>query len=81
MMLKGIYLGDGALHNFNVSTASVKDNLFNICRFIYVVPSISFQTFFVQAFKIAVDSWKFTMSLLYIIWDDWPIFMPSGSNE
>ena len=49
--------------------------------FIYVVYSISFQTFFVQAFKIGVDSWKFTMLLLYILWDVWPIFMISGSNE
>ena len=47
----------------------------------YVVPSIGFQTFFVQAFKIVVDSWKFTMLLLYILWDDWPIFMISGSNQ
>ena len=43
--------------------------------------SISFQTVFVQAFKIIVDSWKFSMLLLYILWDDWPIFMISGSNE
>ena len=48
---------------------------------VYEVPSISFQTFFVQAFKIVVDSWKFTMLLLYFLWDDWPIFMISGSNE
>ena len=41
----------------------------------------SFQTFFVQAFKIVVDSWKFSMLLLYILWDDWPIFKISGSNE
>ena len=47
----------------------------------YVVPSISFQTFFVQAFKIVVDAWKFTMLLLYFLWDDWPIFMISGSKE
>ena len=47
----------------------------------YVVPSISFKTFFVQAFKIMVDSWTFTMLLRYILWDDWPIFMISGSNE
>ena len=45
------------------------------------MPSISFQTFFVQAFKIVVDSWKFTMFLLYMLWDDWPIFMISISNE
>ena len=37
------------------------------------MPSISFQTFFVQEFKIVVDSWKFTILLLYILWDDWPI--------
>ena len=59
----------------------------------YVVHSISFHTFFVQTFKIVVDSWKFgmllqyilwdemSMLLLYILWDDWPIFMISGSNE
>ena len=46
-----------------------------------MVPSISFQTFFVQAFKIVVYSWKFSMLWLYILWDDWPIFMISGSNE
>ena len=37
--------------------------------------------FFVQAFKIVIDSWKFTMLLLYILWDDWPIFMISASNK
>ena len=56
------------------------DNV-DIKSMIYVVPSISFQTFFVQAFKIVIDSWKFSMLLLYIIWDDWPIFMISASNE
>ena len=40
-----------------------------------------FPDFFVQAFKIVVDSWKFTMLLLYIIWDDWPSFMISGLNK
>ena len=48
---------------------------------IYVVHSIRFQTFFVQAIKIDVDSWKLSMLLLYILWDDWPIFMISDSNE
>ena len=43
--------------------------------------SISFQTFFVQAFKIVVDSWKFSMLLLFLLWNDRPIFMISGSNE
>ena len=37
--------------------------------------------FFVQAFKIVADSRKFSMLLLYILWDDWPIFMISSSNE
>ena len=40
-----------------------------------------FPDFFVQAFKIVVDSWKFTMLLLYILWDDWAIFMIPCSNE
>ena len=48
---------------------------------IYVVHSISFQTFFILTFKIVVDSGKFTMLLLYILWDSWPIFMISASNE
>ena len=43
--------------------------------------SISFQTFLVQAFKIVVDSWKFSILLRYTLWDDWPIFMISGSNQ
>ena len=44
----------------------------------YMVHSISF---FIQAFKIVVDSWKFSMLLLYIFWDDGPIFRISASNE
>ena len=40
-----------------------------------------FPDIFVQPFKIVVDSWKFSMLLLYILWDDWPVFMISGSNE
>ena len=42
---------------------------------------MNFQSFFVWAFKIVVDTWKFTMLLLYILWDDWPILMISGSNQ
>ena len=45
------------------------------------IHSTSLQTFFVQAFQIVIDSWKFSMLLLYLLWDDWPIFMISGSNE
>ena len=40
-----------------------------------------FPDFFVQGFKIVVDSWKFTMLLLYILWDGWLICMISGSKE
>ena len=42
---------------------------------------ISFQTFFVLAFNIGEDTWQFSMLLLYILWDDWLIFMISGLNE
>ena len=47
----------------------------------YAVLSIGFQTFLVQAFKIVVVSWKFSMLLLYILWDEWQIFMISGTNK
>ena len=47
----------------------------------YEVHTISFQTFFVWAFRIVVDSGKFTMLLIYILSDDWPIFMIWASNE
>ena len=43
--------------------------------------TISFQIFFVRPFRIVVDSWKFSILLLYILWGDWSIFMISGSNE
>ena len=49
--------------------------------FKYERHTISFQTFFVCEFKIVVDSWKFTILLLYIKWDDWPISRNSGPNE
>ena len=49
--------------------------------YIYKVHTISSQTFFVWALEIVVDSWKFTMLLLYILWDDWSVFMISGSEE
>ena len=49
---------------------------------IYIRGSFNkFRDLFVQAFKIGVDSWKFSMLLLYILWDDCLIFMISGSNE
>ena len=50
--------------------------------YIYIYSAFNrFPDFFAQEFKIVVDSWKFTMLLLYILWDDWPNFMISGSNE
>ena len=45
------------------------------------ITSYKFPDFFVQPFKIVVDSWKVTILLPYILWDDWPIFMISASNE
>ena len=56
-------------------------NYIYIYIYIYVPHSIRHQTFFVQAFKIVVDSWIFSMLFLYIVWDDWLIFMISGSNQ
>ena len=41
----------------------------------------TFPDFFVQAFKIGLETWKFSMLLIYILWDDWPILLISGSNE
>ena len=35
--------------------------------YIYYVHTISFQVFFVRAFKFVVDSGKFSMLLLYIL--------------
>ena len=40
-----------------------------------------FPDFFVETFKIVIHSWKFTMLLLYILWDDGPIVRISGSKE
>ena len=51
-----------------------------VCMYIRGVFS-KFPDFFVQAFKIVVDSCKFTMLLLYILWGDWPTFTISDSNE
>ena len=36
---------------------------------IYKVPTIGFQTLFIQAIKIVGDSWKYSMLLLYILSD------------
>ena len=47
----------------------------------YIYAINSFPDFFYRQLKITVDSWKFSMLFLYILWDDLPIFMISGSNE
>ena len=62
---------------FHTHTHTHAHTCIYIYIYIYAVHTISFQTFFVWAFKIAVDSWKF----IYILYDDWPIFMISDSNE
>ena len=66
-------------HKF-ISTSHLLVSLYGYSRSVkkYVVPSISFQTFFVRAFNIFVDTGIFSMWLLYILWDDWPI---SGSKQ
>ena len=66
---------ENALSNLSV------DLYISIYICIYEVNSITFQTFFVWAFKIVLESWKFSMLLLFILWDDWPIFMISDSKE
>ena len=53
-------------------------NLFTISLFVFLVDNLflflsacdKFPDFFVWAFKIVVDSWNFSMLLLYILWDD-----------
>ena len=55
-----------------------------ICIYIYIYIQGAynkFPDFFVQACKIVVVSWKFSILLLYILWDDWLILMISASNE
>ena len=52
------------------------------CIYMYIRGAFNkFTDIFVQAFKIVIDSWKLSMLLLYILWDDWPNFMISASNE
>ena len=63
-------------HSFKVKYVCI-DNIYSIFR----GALNKFPDFFVRAFKIVVDSWKFTMLLLYLLWDDWSIFMISPSNE
>ena len=78
-------VGGQTIAEIKIQRTTFQGNSLSLLLFLtttYVVHSISFQTFFfVQEFKIVVDSWQFSMLLLYILWDDWPIFMISASNE
>ena len=68
----------------NVTMKSGDTTKLSVCgwQYIYIRGAFNkFPGYFVQAFKIVVDSWKFSMLLLYILWDDWTIFLISGSNE
>ena len=51
------------------------------CQIIFIDTFPDFFFFFVYAFKIVIDSWKLSMLLLYILWDDQLFFMISGLNE
>ena len=81
------YLPRDTVHVFIPLIKFLLDSFFNI--FVVFISSFSpirgtfykIADFFVQVFKIVVDSWKFTMLLLYILWDGWLILMISGSNE
>ena len=77
-----VYLHEShSLNKVNLAK-KVGNILWYYYTFLYIRGAFNkFPDFFVQAFKIVVDSWKFSMLLLYILWDDWPIFMISASNK
>ena len=52
-----------------------------MCVYTWCIQYVSRFFFFVQVFRIIVYSWKFIMLYLYILWDDWPIFIVSSSNQ
>ena len=65
-----------------VTWKCLPDFLVMVIQLVYIRGAFNkFPDFFVQVFKIVVDSLKFSMLLLYILWDDWPIYMISTSNE
>ena len=70
-----------AFHGFVKRSTKVVHLCFRICYPNVCGAFNKFPDVFVHAFEIIVDSWKFSMLLLYILWDDWPIFMISDSNE
>ena len=52
----------------------------NLPIYIYVVPSISFQAFLYRHLQLSLTL-ENSLLLLYILWDDWLIFIISGSNQ
>ena len=76
------------ISHLNFTSISLSHSLFlslslSLYIYIYIYIRVAFNkfpVFFVHAFKIVVDSWKFTMLLLYILGDDWPIFMISNEQ-
>ena len=73
-----------------ISRVAIGNSFARVLKVLLILPVVmkhirgafnKFPDFFEQAFKIDVDSWKFSILLLYILWDDWPIFMISASNE
>ena len=70
------------MNQLNFKSSWKKTEVINFWTGLWICGAFNkFPDFFVQAFKIVVDSWKFVALLLYILWDNWPIFMISGSNE
>ena len=61
--------------NNNKNEDNSPKNLNDKNHLVYIQGNFNkFPDIFVQAFKIVVDSWIFSMLLLYIVWDGWPIF-------
>ena len=80
---KMTWLGLVMLFGTSTLVSYLKSNLVYIYIYVYMCVCIrgafnKFPDIFVWAYKILAHSWKFSMLLLYILWDDWPI---SASNE
>ena len=62
----------------------IRGKLIYVLSIVLCIPSGAFNKFpdfLYTNFKIVVDSGKFGMLLLYMLWDDGPIFMISASNK
>ena len=71
---------DFSLRNILPKRSNKINDHINRLSVIYV--GLKFPDIFVQVFKIVVDSGKFSMLLIYIVWDDWLIFfLIPVSNE